>query len=191
MASNLQFLHDDVRQAFSDYAEKKRDRYLTLGDLSALDFLDVLLASLSRTGKNAALDSRIFLLGGAFFERAKQRGLIRGNGTLAVSTALIPVLFRYRWRLLASLPPRFGFTATENRILYDFEVRFLEPTKTERRLNAVKKLTELSPDYAAVIAEARVLYEAGRTSDALIILQKAAEKEGETQTIERFVKALR
>ena len=164
-------------------AQEHRERILTLGDYLAVRFQSALETYLeapappdeSRSGEMMHL----IITGGAFYTRAVHRKLINPDRTLNISKALPSVLFRYRWRVLAGLPGTEGFSPFEQKLLYDFTVRFVDAKEVERRRDAVKSLSALLPEYDAVIADALVLYEGKQFKDALRVLNNA-ENSGRT-----------
>ncbi len=185
---------DAFRQSLKSAAKTDHARVLLLGDYLADRFqkaLEAFLAESPAAGKNQAGEMmRLIMTGGAFYMKAVQRKLINPDHTLNVSKALPAVLFRYRWRILAGLPGDDGFTDTEQKLLFDFTIRYVDKQEVDRRLSAVKRLSALVPGYDSDIAEALVLYEADRYKEAIRVLDGAVARGRQDATVENFRRAI-
>jgi tetratricopeptide (TPR) repeat protein len=190
----LRTLLENLREQLAAYATSARLRFLLLGDYLALRLHKVLVKKLSLMAKEdpeaQLVDPQIHQFGGAFYERLVEKGIVLKNGECAVSSALFPVLFRYRWRLLSGVESDAAFTNVEKRLLNDFVVRFVDSNQKERRLRAAEALYRLDPNYEITIAKARVLYEAGEEENAIRALEEALKRGERNREIEGFLSAL-
>ncbi len=192
---NLAHLIDATKKSLGELADRDEQRFFRLGDLLALRFHHSLRRLLEdRTASDRTVALRINQVrrhGGAFYNRALERGVITPEGRLAVSSVTPEVLFRYRWRHLGGRGLTQGFSESEKRALYDFMVRFGAKDDEARRLEAVKQLKQLDKHFDAVIAEALIHYQAGTPDAALGTLEAAAAAGRRDETLSGFIRLLR
>ncbi|MFO8072128.1 MAG: hypothetical protein R6V85_09660 [Polyangia bacterium] len=170
-----------IREEAQSALARDREGYLALGDRQAWLFhsamLDVLEAARGRGLESVGAErrSRLVRLGGAFFQRALDRGLVTEDGELNGPDHLPSVLFRVRWRMLAGMDAHADLEPVEIAAHLDFVAAFAPPAEVERRLEAIEKLAERDESYDAVLARAVALTEGGRVSEAYDLLRAARE----------------
>lgn len=185
---------EDLNRNLRAHAAKEPSRFIAIGDYLAGRFQQALEKFLAlKPTENRARSAeamRLTITGGAFYATALRRKMINPDHSLNISKALPQVLFRYRWRAMGGLSPTLEFTPFEQRLLYDFTVRFVDKNEVDRRREAVKALSTLQPGYNAAVAEALVLYEAEKVPEAVKVLDAALAEGRDDKTVVDFRQAL-
>jgi hypothetical protein len=178
-----------IREEAQSALARDREGYLALGDRQAWLFHSAMrdLLAAARSGGLESVDaerrSRLVRLGGAFFQRAVDRGLVTEDGALRGPDHLPSVLFRVRWRMLAGMDAHADLERVEIAAHLDFVAAFAPPAEVERRLEAIEKLAERDGSYDAVMARAVALSEGGRASEAYDLLRAVREKGREDEAL--------
>lgn len=192
--SSLEKRVADLSAALQARAAEDKSRYLAVGDYLAGRFQHALEKYLAqKPAENQARSGealRLTITGGAFLATALRRKMINPDHSLNISKALPQVLFRYRWRRMGGLPSALDLSTFEQRLLYDFTIRYVDKNEVDRRRKAVKELSTLQPDYDAAVAEALILLEGENAAAAMKILDAEIESGREDKAVIDFRHAL-
>jgi hypothetical protein len=186
-------------------AQENEERYLLLGDVVATRFYQTLQLAIQRmlsvkeqgSSKDkplvddTELMKKVHKYCGAFFMRAMESGMIATNGEMNTAQIAPLVLFRFRWRRFGRIDQEKGFENVEIRALYDFMAVFSPSTAVIKRLDSVKQLTRLDPQFDEAMARAVIMYESGQPEKALDILNESIKSGHDSTGVKEFARALK
>jgi tetratricopeptide (TPR) repeat protein len=181
-------------------ATAKKERYLLLGDYVAVKFEKALKKVLLRA-ENEGLKKIINLedadyanlvkLSGSFLVSLIQRGAVAEDGKLLIPDYMPQIIFRRRWRMLGGLPYRYNFLEVEALVDNYYLLMQTEPSLVDKRLKAVKRVKQLTPDFDYILARAIVYYEGKERQRAIEVLKSAIDSDADNFTAQQFLRFLK